>query len=183
VRFRAAGVSVTDDGATHVEGDLDIAAGVLGRLRGYPNPRFPRWFAPTVVELTSTPYGPFPQSRALTRTGDVTLVPLAGHTPGQLGVVVEDGDHAVLLAGDASYTEDLMLRGIVDGPSPDDAVAQRTHARIRELAAQTPTVYAVAHDPATAPRLAERRAIPTKPAAAAATGREPARTVVSGAIR
>jgi hypothetical protein len=61
-----------------------------------------------------------------------------------------------------------MLRGIVDGPSPDDAVARLTHERIRALAAQLPTVYLVAHDPETAARLAERRvvrAIPEKVAA------------------
>jgi hypothetical protein len=81
---------------------------------------------------------------------------------------VEKGDHAVFLAGESSYTQELMLRGIVDGPSPDDAVARLTHERIRALAAQLPTVYLVAHDPETAARLAERRvvrAIPEKVAA------------------
>lgn len=141
------------------KGDLDHASGRIGRLRGYTNERFPRWFDPTVVQLSSAPYGPFPQSQPLTGAGDVTIVPLPGHTPGQIGVVVEDGDHVVLLAGDSSYTEDLMLRGVVDGPSPDDAAAQRTHARIRALAAETPTVYLVAHDPRTADRLAERTAV------------------------
>jgi N-acyl homoserine lactone hydrolase len=87
----------------------------------------------------------------------VTIVPLPGHTPGQIGVVVEDGDHAVLLAGDASYTQDLMLRGIPDGVSPDEDVARLTHERVRGLAAETPTVYLVAHDPDTEARLAERR--------------------------
>jgi glyoxylase-like metal-dependent hydrolase (beta-lactamase superfamily II) len=140
-------------------GDLDDASGRGGRLRGYPNRRLPRWFDPTVVELAPTPYGPFPESLALTGAGDVTIVPLPGHTPGQIGVVVQDGDHAVLLAGDASYTEELMVRGIVDGPSPEDAVARLTHRRIRELAAATPTVYLVAHDPGTATRLAERRTV------------------------
>jgi N-acyl homoserine lactone hydrolase len=149
-------------------GDLDEASGRRGRLRGYPNRRLPRWFDPTVVELSATPYGPFPQSMAVTKAGDVTIVPLPGHTPGQIGVVVEDGDHAVLLAGDASYTEDLMLRGIADGPSPDEAVAQLTHQRIRALAADTPTVYLVAHDPATGSRLAERRTVAVRPLGAAA---------------
>jgi N-acyl homoserine lactone hydrolase len=139
--------------------DVDDATGLLGRLRGYPNQRLPRWFDPTIVQLSSAPYGPFPQSQPLTDAGDVTIIPLAGHTPGQIGVVVEDGDHVVLLAGDSSYTQDLMLQGVVDGPSPDDAVALRTHARIRALAARTPTVYLVAHDPQTADRLAERTAV------------------------
>jgi hypothetical protein len=31
-------------------------------------------------------------------TGDVTLVPVPGHTPGQLAVIVEDDGHSILLA-------------------------------------------------------------------------------------
>jgi glyoxylase-like metal-dependent hydrolase (beta-lactamase superfamily II) len=95
----------------------------------------------------------------LTRAGDVSLVPLPGHTPGHLGVAVQDGDHTVLLAGDSSYTEDLMLRRIPDGPTPNEAVGWVTHQRIRILARQTPTVYLVAHDPATADRLADRQQV------------------------
>jgi N-acyl homoserine lactone hydrolase len=145
--------------------DLAAATGRLGRLRGYPSNRLPRWLDPTVVELAAPAYGPFPQSLQLTNAGDVTIVALPGHTPGQIGVVVRDGDHAVLLAGDSSYTEDLMLRGIVDGPSPDDDVARLTHRRIRAFAAETPTVYLVAHDPETAARLAERRVVALGPSA------------------
>jgi glyoxylase-like metal-dependent hydrolase (beta-lactamase superfamily II) len=74
-------------------------------------------------------------------------------------VVVDDGDHSVLLAGDASYTQELMLRGIVDGVSPSDAVARLTHERIRAFAASTPLVYAVAHDPDTGARIAHRQII------------------------
>lgn len=139
--------------------ELEVASGLRGRLRGYPNNRWPSWFAPTVVDLAHHAYGPFPQSLALTKAGDVTLVPLHGHTAGQLGVVVEDGDHSVLLGGDSAYSEDLMLRGIIDGLSPDESAVRLTHERIRALAAQTPTVYLVAHDPQTAARLAERRVV------------------------
>jgi len=143
--------------------DLTAATGRLGRLRGYPSNRLPRWLDPTVIDVPPRPYGPFPQSLTLTKAGDVTIVPVPGHTPGQIGVIVEDGDHAVFLAGDSSYTEDLMLRGIVDGPSPDDAVAQLTHERIRACAAETPTVYLVAHDPETGSRLAKRQVVATGP--------------------
>jgi glyoxylase-like metal-dependent hydrolase (beta-lactamase superfamily II) len=139
--------------------DLALSSGRLGRLRGYPNNHYPSWFDPKVVDLAPTPYGPFPESLELTAAGDVTIVPLPGHTPGQIGLVVEDDDHLVLFAGDSSYNEDLMLRGVVDGPSPDDAVAQRTHERIRALAAVRPTVYLVAHDHETGARLAERRPV------------------------
>jgi len=140
-------------------GDLEIASGRRGLVRGYPNNRWPRWFDPTVVDLSPKPFGPFPESRRLTKAGDVTIVPVPGHTAGQIGVIVDDGDHAVFLAGDSSYTQDLMLRGIVDGPSPNDAVARLTHQRIRAFAGETPTVYLVAHDPETGARLAERQLV------------------------
>jgi glyoxylase-like metal-dependent hydrolase (beta-lactamase superfamily II) len=96
---------------------------------------------------------------ALTVAGDVTLVPVPGHSPGQLAVVVEDGDHSVFLAADSSYTQDLLLRGVVDGVGPDEAAERLTHERIRAYAAETPTVYLPTHDPETAARLAKRQPI------------------------
>ncbi len=143
--------------------ELSLSAGLLGRVRGYPNNRLPGWLHPTIVDLRPEAHGPFPQSLPLTTAADVTLVPLPGHTAGQIGVIVENGDHAVLLAGDSSYHEQAMLDGIVDGVSPSDASAQLTHKRIREYAASTPTVYLVAHDPQTATRLAEQRTVAAPP--------------------
>ena len=92
--------------------ELEFGSGLRGRLRGYvANKHWPAWFRPTVLDLEPEPFGPFPQSLRLTEAGDVTLVPVPGHTPGQIGVLVEDGDHTVFLAGDSSYTQELMLRG------------------------------------------------------------------------
>jgi N-acyl homoserine lactone hydrolase len=143
--------------------ELGLSRGRLGRVRGYLNNRFPDWYAPTVVDLRPDAYGPFPESLPLTAGGDVTIVPLAGHTPGQIGVIVQNGDHAVLLAGDSSYHEEAMLRGIVDGVSPSDSAAKLRYERVRAYAADTPTVYLVAHDPASGVRLAEQRTVPTTP--------------------
>ncbi len=139
--------------------ELEYAAGLRGRIRGYPNKRWPAWFDPNLVDLPAAPFGPFPASMALTDGGDVTLVPVPGHSPGQLAVVVEDGDHAVFLAADSSYTQDALLRGVVDGVGPDETAEHLTHERIRAYAAETPTVYLPAHDPETAARLAEGRTI------------------------
>jgi glyoxylase-like metal-dependent hydrolase (beta-lactamase superfamily II) len=139
--------------------ELDYASGLRGRVRGYPNKRWPAWFDPTLVDLPAVPYGPFPTSMALTKAGDVTLVPVPGHSPGQLAVVVEDGDHTVFLAADSSYTEDALLRDVLDGVGPDEAAEHLTHERIRAYGAETPTVYLPTHDPETESRLAERRPI------------------------
>jgi N-acyl homoserine lactone hydrolase len=149
--------------------ELEYASGLRGRLRGYvANKHWPIWFNPTLLELEPAPFGPFPQSLRLTEAGDVTLVPLPGHTPGQIGVLVDEGDHAVLLAGDGSYTQELMLRGKADGVGADEEAERLTHERIRAFAAATPTVYLVTHDPETAGRLAERRLVQPVPLEVAA---------------
>jgi glyoxylase-like metal-dependent hydrolase (beta-lactamase superfamily II) len=139
--------------------ELAYAGGLLGRVRGYPNQRWPTSFDPTPIDLPAAPFGPFPASLRLTEAGDVTLVPTPGHTPGQVAVVVEEGDHSVFLAGDSSYTEDSMLNGLADGVGSDEQAQRLTHERIRAYAAGTPTVYLPAHDPETAARLTERRAV------------------------
>jgi N-acyl homoserine lactone hydrolase len=140
--------------------ELDFASGMRGRLRGYvANTHWPAWFRPTLLEFEPEPLGPFPQSLRLTDSGDVTLVPVPGHTPGQIGVLVDEGDQTVFLAGDSSYTQDLMLRGKVDGVGADDEAERLTHERIRAYATAHPTVYLVAHDPETGTRLTERRLV------------------------
>jgi glyoxylase-like metal-dependent hydrolase (beta-lactamase superfamily II) len=149
--------------------ELEFASGLRGRLRGYvANKRWPAWLKPTAIELEPEPVGPFPQSLRLTSSGDVTLVPVPGHSPGQIGVLVEDGDHTVFLAGDSSYTQELMLRGRPDGVGVDEDVERLTHERIRTYAVAHPTVYLVAHDPGTAARLAVRQLMSPIPAKAAA---------------
>jgi N-acyl homoserine lactone hydrolase len=63
--------------------ELEYGSGLRGRVRGYvANKQWPTWFNPTLVELEPEPLGPFPQSLRLTEAGDVTLVPVPGHTPG-----------------------------------------------------------------------------------------------------
>jgi glyoxylase-like metal-dependent hydrolase (beta-lactamase superfamily II) len=74
-------------------------------------------------------------------------------------VLLDEGHQTVFLAGDSSYTQDLMLRGKVDGVGSDAGAERLTHERIRAYAAETPTVYLVAHDPETEARLAARQTI------------------------
>jgi N-acyl homoserine lactone hydrolase len=120
--------------------EMRYATGLRGRLRGYVNKPWPAWFDPILVDLSPAAFGPFPTSLPLTRAGDVTLVPVPGHSPGQLA-------------------EDAMLRGAVDGVGADEHAERLTHERIRAYAAATPTVYLPSHDPETAVRLAERRTV------------------------
>ena len=74
-----------------------------------------------------------------------------------MSVIVEDGDKAVFIAGDVSYSEETMLAGFIDGVSPDEKAAAATLAAVNAFALSRPIVYLPAHDPEAARRLSERR--------------------------
>jgi glyoxylase-like metal-dependent hydrolase (beta-lactamase superfamily II) len=136
-----------------------VASGAMGRVRGFLPNRWPDRFSPRLVDLTDGPVGPFPTSLTLTDAGDVHLVPTHGHTAGHISVILDDGARSLFFAGDASYTERLMLEGTVDGVSPDERAARRTLDRIAEYAKSRPTVYLPAHDPGSGQRLDARATV------------------------
>ena len=145
------------------EGEFRRAAAFRGRVNGYPSNRWPGWFGPehiTFMHMAPESLGPFSQSMNVIGSGDVTIVPTPGHTPDHVSVVVRDGRDTIFLAGDVSYTQDLMLQQQLDGVSPNEAVAGATLRRVREFVLQQPTVYLTAHDPASAQRLRTRQAAP-----------------------
>ena len=133
------------------------ASGIAGRMRGYLPQRWPRGFNPQPLALDGGRYGPFARSKRLSADGAIVAVSTPGHTPDHLSVIVEDGDNAVFIAGDASYSEATMLDGTIDGVSDDEGDAKATLAAIRAFAAARPTIYLPAHDPDAARRLAEGR--------------------------
>lgn len=131
--------------------------GLLGNVRGFLPDHWPNWFQPTLLDLPDKPLGPFPRSYPVTRAGDVHFVPTPGHTPGHLSVVVTTPEITYFLAGDASYTQDLMLSEQVDGVSADRSTARRTLEQIDAFCRSEPTVYLPAHDPDVPDRLANRQ--------------------------
>jgi N-acyl homoserine lactone hydrolase len=139
--------------------EIARTAGMAGAMRGYLPQRWPHWFAPQPLAWQPTRSCPFTRSAAITDAGDVVAVPTPGHTPSHVSVLVRDQDRQVLVAGDASYLETTMLRGAIDGISPDERVARATLADIWTLCAQRPTVYLPTHDPQSARRLRDGRAV------------------------
>ena len=67
----------------------------------------------------------------------------------------------MLLAGDASYTQDFMLARVADGVTTSPGTARDSLHRIRALARSEPTVYLPTHDPDAPRRL---QALETAPA-------------------
>ena len=140
-------------------GELRLASGTLGRIRGYLPQRWPSWFDPKPLDLAAEPFGPFASSRRLTQAGDVIAVSTPGHTADHISVVVQDGDSSIFLAGDTSYNEELMRAGKLDGVSENEGVSSATLDAIRRFAASGRVVYLPTHDPQAADRLAARRPV------------------------
>lgn len=140
--------------------EWQAASGLGGRLGGYLNHLWPSDFSPTLIDFIDEPYHSFPQHLRL--TDRVVLVPSPGHSAGHLSVIIEFDDHIVFLGGDASYTQELMLKNILDGVSGNPQAHSQTLANIRELAAAVPTVYLPSHDPDAGRRLAQRETVPVK---------------------
>ncbi len=146
-------------------GELNAASGWAGRIRGYLPNRWPTWFDPEPLDLAPEPFGPFAASKRLTADETVIAVATPGHTADHVSIIVQDGDTAIMLAGDTSYNQHLMLAGKVDGVSADEAVSGATLNAIRRLVQTHQTIYLPTHDPQSATRLATRQlaATPTAP--------------------
>jgi glyoxylase-like metal-dependent hydrolase (beta-lactamase superfamily II) len=139
--------------------ELENASGLIGKTRGFLPHRWPPWFSPHTFELGREPFGPFAGSYRVTQAGDVTIVGTPGHTRGHVSAVLEEGDQALLFAGDASYTEALMVKGAIDGVAPDERAARDTLERIRQFTRARPVVYLPTHDPEASVRLDARQAV------------------------
>ncbi len=140
-----------------------LTSGLGGRINGYLQNHWPSWFAPHLIDFMPRPFGPFPSSYTLTQAGNVVLVPTAGHTGGHLSVIVKDGDTSIFLAGDTSYTQQLLLEGVVDGVSESDDAAKQTIGRIQTYLSSVPTIYLPSHDPEAVRRLENRSIVQVAP--------------------
>jgi N-acyl homoserine lactone hydrolase len=93
------------------QGELRVASGWGGRMRGYLPNRWPSWFDPTPLNLSDGPFGPFGASKRLTKAGNVIAVATPGHTAHHISIMVQEDDTILFLAGDASYNQRLMPAG------------------------------------------------------------------------
>jgi len=111
--------------------------------------RWPEGRVPVLVPADEGPaLGAFPHVRPLTEDGRVAVVPLPGHSPGHLGLVVDAGDHHIVLAGDAAFSLDQIRDRVLAGIVEDPRAARRTLDLLADQIERFPTRLALCHDTA-----------------------------------
>jgi N-acyl homoserine lactone hydrolase len=138
--------------------EWEFAATFLGMQRYEPR-LWPVGFAPTLYDLDPEPYGPFPNSRVITADGAMRIVPLPGHSIGQVGVIARMGDVRLLFCADHVLRQDWFLEDYGAGRllglgifHPQLAV--QTSRRIHQFVSDVPTVLIPSHDDEVPDRLA-----------------------------
>lgn len=122
----------------------------MGKLRQRPK-EWPSGFEPTLYDLESELYGPFPESKRLTESGDIRLVPLPGHTIGQVGAILSTNGVALFFAADHVLRQDWFLEDDEAGRLGNLGIAApkhyaETNRRVRQFVEEVPTVLLPAHD-------------------------------------
>ena len=88
--------------------EWERAVGLAGRIRGYLPQYWPEHVEPRLVDFDGGPVGAFDRSHDVAGDGHLRLVPLPGHTPGHLGLLVAAGGHTYLFGGDAAHSPDEL---------------------------------------------------------------------------
>jgi N-acyl homoserine lactone hydrolase len=78
--------------------------------------------------------------------GEILVLPTPGHTLAHVSVLVQ-GEPAIFLAGDASYSVAQLKEDKVDGIMPSAKLYRETAEKIRALAREQAMIYLPSHDP------------------------------------
>jgi N-acyl homoserine lactone hydrolase len=137
----------------------EFAQKFMGKWRYQPK-LWPSWFGPSLYDLDPEPYGPFPESKTLTKSGDVRLVPIPGHSIGQVAVIVQMGDVGLFFAADHALRQDWFVEDYDAGRLPMlgalffPKIAAETSRRLHRFLEEVPTVFIPSHDSDAPARLA-----------------------------
>ena len=107
------------------------------------------------VEFTDGPYHNFAASQII--APGVRMIPAPGHTLGNSIVIVEEGDHFVMIHGDISYVDEALYTDKLSMVFDDVKAACQTQNAVREFIRNNPTVYCGTHTPQGPENLEARR--------------------------
>jgi glyoxylase-like metal-dependent hydrolase (beta-lactamase superfamily II) len=129
-----------------LEGHRAVPVGALSCL-------YPSGFEPKALEYQGGTFANFAQHHALTRAGDVLVLPTPGHSYGHQSVLLRDLERSYLFAGDVVFDEGQLREREIAGIVHDVAQSRSSLEAVRAYAATHPTVVLPSHDPDSLRRL------------------------------
>jgi N-acyl homoserine lactone hydrolase len=118
------------------EYDFASKSKFIGKKRCQPE-RWPAKFDPTLYDLDPEPYGPFPESKTLEDYEGLRLVPLPGHSIGQVGVILRTNSIALFFTGDHTARQDWFVEDWAAGRLYGSVFINLWMKRYCELGAET----------------------------------------------
>lgn len=121
---------------------------------------WPDWLDPKLYDLEPEPYHGFPSHKRL--AADIRFVPIPGHSPGQVGILIDTDGPTLFFCGDHTLTQEMFVedyaagRHTMGGMLGDRKAARETSRNIATFLREVPSVLVPAHDHTVAARLAER---------------------------
>jgi len=116
---------------------------------------WPDWLNPTVYDLDPEPYHSFPAHKQL--ASDIRLVPIPGHSPGQVAIVIDTDGPTLFFAGDHCLTQQRFASDYAAGRlvmlGMDAKTSRRTSHNIAAFVREVTTMLVPAHDPTAPERL------------------------------
>ncbi len=135
--------------------DLAAAAAAGAWRRGHAGVLLPPREATRELDFGPGPSEiPFDRVKDLFGDGSILVLPVGGHTPGSVAVLVSMGSTRLLLCGDACFTAAGLMRGVDNGymlgrrVDRDRARAALSRSRLRRVLAMGPSTRVLpSHDP------------------------------------
>jgi N-acyl homoserine lactone hydrolase len=123
-----------------------VGAGDWPTHNGALQCRWPAERSPVLVDETGASFGALPHSTALTKDQRLRVVPLRGHSPGHLGVMLEVDRQFILFAGDAAFSREQVKTNTIAGISESPALARQSLRQISKQLSGFPTFLLPSHD-------------------------------------
>jgi glyoxylase-like metal-dependent hydrolase (beta-lactamase superfamily II) len=128
----------------------EFASTFMGKLRQRPQDWHPG-FAPTLYDLEPEPYGPFPESKSIGDDAQIRVVPLPGHSIGQVGVIMQTNGAVLFFVADHMLRQDWFLEDYGAGRLGNLGIVARKHyaqtqQRIHRFLEDVPSILLPAHD-------------------------------------
>lgn len=144
--------------------EYDFVNTILGKIRYQPE-LWSTEFEPTLYDMDPQPYGPFPQSKVLSENKEIRLVPLPGHTHGQIGVILQNKKFDLFFSGDQTLRQEWFIEDLEKGQPSGLLLATlpkklvETTRRIESFLNNSPAVLLPAHDTDAPERLSKMEPI------------------------